>query len=245
MNKTFLAVLGLGLSLMGLQAAAESTDELIKQNLQKIDSRIAVKSITAGPVAGMNEVELGSGEVIYADSKGEYFLIGQLFRFSDKDGFVNLTEEKTKIKRVEQLAMVPEQDKIVFAPKGEVKATLTIFTDVDCPYCRKLHEEVPKLNEMGVQVDYLAFPRNGMNSKTYQTMVSIWCAGSAEAMQSAMTTAKTGGALEEKTCDNPVLGQLALGQMMGVSGTPAMVLEDGTLVPGYVPAERLGKMLDL
>jgi len=116
---------------------------------------------------------------------------------------------------------------------------------VDCPYCRKLHDEVPKLNEMGIQVNYLAFPRNGQGTKTYNTMVSIWCAKGAEAKREAMTEAKQGMSLDKADCNSPVMSQLALGQAVGVTGTPAMVFEDGSLVPGYVPAARLSKMLGL
>lgn len=222
---------------------AESPDDLITQNLQKVDPRIKVKSISEAPVADMREVELNSGEVLYSDSKGEYFIIGQLYRYSSDAGFVNLTEEKSKTQRKEQIATIAQEDMVVFAPEGEVKATLNIFTDVDCPYCRKLHDEVPKLNEMGVQVNYLAFPRNGKGTRAYHTMVSIWCADGAEAKRDAMTDAKQGKSLEKATCENPVMQQLALGQSIGVTGTPAMVMDDGTLVPGYIPATRLGKML--
>jgi len=224
---------------------AESPDDLITQNLQKVDPRIKVKSISEAPVAGMREVELNSGEVLYSDSKGEYFIIGQLYRYSSDAGFVNLTEEKSKIQRKEQIATIAQENMVVFAPEGEVKATLNIFTDVDCPYCRKLHDEVPKLNEMGVRVNYLAFPRNGKGTRAHHTMVSIWCADGAEAKREAMTDAKQGKSLDKATCENPVMQQLALGQSIGVTGTPAMVLDDGTLVPGYIPAARLGKMLGI
>lgn len=245
MKNFVLAVIGLCLSAVGYVNAAENNEELIRQNLQKIDPRIKVKTISDAPISGMSEIELNSGEVVYADSKGEFFLIGQLYQYSQAGGFVNLTEEKAKGNRKGKLETIPDEQMVVFAPEGEVKATVNIFTDVDCPYCRKLHEEIPQLNAMGVQVNYLAFPRNGMNSRTYQTMVSIWCAGDAEEMRSAMTEAKVGGQPELKSCENPVLGQLALGQNVGVTGTPALVLEDGTLVPGYIPAARLGKMLGL
>ncbi len=224
---------------------AESPDELIKQNLQKVDPRIKVNSISEAPVEGMREVVLNSGEVLYSDSKGEYFIIGQLYRYTNDAGFVNLTEEKAKTQRQDKIATVAKEDMVVFAPEGEVKATLNIFTDVDCPYCRKLHNEVPKLNEMGVQVNYLAFPRNGKGTRAYHTMVSIWCANGEDAKRKAMTDAKSGLNLEKNTCENPVMQQLALGQSVGVTGTPAMVLDDGTLVPGYIPAARLGKMLGL
>ncbi|MGH1441056.1 MAG: DsbC family protein [Cellvibrionaceae bacterium] len=243
MKKIQAALLCLLAGVSGWVFAAESSDDLIKQNLQKVDSRIKVKSISSAPVAGMREVELNSGEVLYSDDKGEYFIIGQLYQFSNESGFVNLTEEKAKGQRKDKVATISEEDMVTFAPAGEVKATLNIFTDVDCPYCRKLHEEVPKLNAMGIRVNYLAFPRGGQGTKAYNTMVSIWCAGNAASKREAMTDAKRGVPLDKSNCDNPVLQQFALGQAVGVTGTPALVLEDGTLVPGYMPAARLGKML--
>ncbi|MCP4597678.1 DsbC family protein [Neptuniibacter sp.] len=245
MKKLLVAALCVMAGFSGVVSAADNAEELIKQNLHKVDPRIKVKSISPAPLAGMSEVELNSGEVIYADSKGEYFLIGQLYRYTTQAGFVNLSEEKAKEQRKAKLDAVSEKEMVVFAPEGEVKATVNIFTDVDCPYCRKLHDEVPKLNEMGIQVNYLAFPRNGQGTKTYNTMVSIWCAKGAEAKREAMTEAKQGMNLDKADCNSPVMSQLALGQAVGVTGTPAMVFEDGSLVPGYVPAARLSKMLGL
>jgi len=230
---------------MGMAASVVSANELITQNLKKIDARIQVKSISDAPVDGMHEVELKSGEVLYADDKGEYFLIGKLYQFTDKDGFVNLTEKKQSIYRKEQLDQVSDEEMVVYVPKGEIKATVNIFTDVDCPYCRKLHAEIPTLNEMGIQVNYLAFPRQGGGTATYRDMVSIWCANGADGRREAMDIAKTGGTLAAKTCEDPVLEQLALGQLVGVTGTPAIVFEDGKLVPGYVPAAQLAQMLNI
>ncbi|MGK0497751.1 DsbC family protein [Neptuniibacter pectenicola] len=230
---------------MSMQAQAAGSEALIKQNLQKVNARIQVESISEAPVKGMYEVMLNTGEVLYSDEKGEYFLLGKLYQFSEQEGFVDLTEQKQSALRKEALAKIPAEQMIVYPPKGEVKATVNVFTDVDCPYCRKLHAEVPKLNAMGVQVNYLAFPRQGAGTATYRDMVSIWCATDAAARRKAMDLAKNGGDLEAKTCDDPVLDQLQLGQNMGVTGTPAIVLSDGTLLPGYVPAAQLAKTLEL
>lgn len=244
MKKFFLAVLSSALLMVNV-AQADDAERLIKENLQKVDPRIQVTAVADAPIKGTHEVELNSGEFVYADSKGEYFLIGQLYRYSDEEGFVNLTEEKRKVQRLGHLGKVSDENMVIFPAEGERKTTVNIFTDVDCPYCRKMHEEVPKLTAMGVQVNYLAFPRQGPNSQAYHTMVSIWCAQGADGKREAMTDAKQGAAVDAATCDNPVLEQLSLGQMVGVTGTPAMVLEDGTLLPGYMPAARLSKILGL
>ena len=224
--------------------AADTAEDNIKQQLSRVDSRFEVSSIEPAPMKGLYEVTLSSGEVLYADAKGEYILAGQLYQIDADKGLVNLTEAKRAQARAVAMQALSEEDMVVYRPDGAVQATVHVFTDVDCPYCRKLHEEVPALNEMGVQVNYLAFPRGGMGSRAYTTMTSIWC-GDAEERRERMDEAKSGGRVDEEQCDSPVMEQFALGQKLGVTGTPALVLEDGRLLPGYVPAERLKQVLGL
>src|SRR5690606_13363610 len=128
-----------------------------------------------------------------------------------------------------------------FKPKGKPKAVVSVFTDVDCGYCRKLHKEVPQLNAMGIEVRYLAYPRAGIGSESYQKLVTIWCA---KDRQTAMTRFKNGEHVATSTCkDNPISDQYTLGDKMGVNGTPALVKVDGELIPGYMPADDLAKTL--
>ena len=115
-----------------------------------------------------------------------------------------------------------------------------MFTDIDCGYCRKLHREIPQLNEMGIEVSYLAYPRAGIGSQSYSKYVSAWCA---EDKLGALTLAKNGQEIPAKNCDNPIAAQYELGQQMGISGTPAIVLEDGRLIPGYLNAQKLANAL--
>jgi len=210
--------------------------KIVKQ-LQKLLKAEADKvSVTASPVPGLYEVVIG-GEVIYAatDSNGKgYFLAGNLYESESRR---NLTDERRSGLRAAAFKKeVKEADTVVFAPKGKTEYTVNVFTDVDCGYCRKIHNEVPELNKNGVKVRYLAFPRAGVGSKTYKTMVSVWCA---EDQQQAMTDAKAGSEVKSATCNNPVESQYELGQRVGITGTPALVLSDGELIPGYVPAKRL------
>lgn len=244
MRKTILSVL-LAMSVSGALQAAETDPgvvDTITSQLMKIDARIPVESVAPSQMPGIYEVVLGTGEVLYADEKGEYFMLGQLYRLSDQQGFVNLTEEKLKTKRQALIAEVAAEDRISFKPEGDVKATIAVFTDVDCPYCRKLHQEVTKLNELGIQVDYLAFPRGGQRSAAYAKMQSIWCDDPAQ-RPADLTAVKNGETIKPKDCDSPVMDQFNLGQKVGVTGTPALVFPDGSLVPGYVPAARLAQML--
>ncbi len=224
------------------QAAGDASDK-IAERIKSVDSRLSVESVTATPMDGLYEVVLASGEVLYTDSEGEYVLSGELYHLEEGRGLVNLTEQRMQKVRVDALAKIPAEQRVVFPAKGERKARIQVFTDVDCVYCRRLHAEVTKLNEMGIEVDYLAFPRGGERSAAAGKMTAIWCAEPGEVRRDLMNRAKSGEALEPVACDNPVLDQFHLGQQLGVTGTPALILDNGQLLPGYVPAERLKQIL--
>lgn len=232
------------LVLTGSVWAADEAAEKIRQQLNTVDSRLQVQSVEPAPMAGLYEVVLSSGETLYSDAEGKHLLAGQLYRVDTEQGLVNLTENKRNESRRLAMQELDEADLVVYKPAGEVKATVNVFTDVDCPYCRKLHDEVPALNRMGIQVNYLAFPRGGPQSKTFSRMEAIWC-GSEQERRERMDEVKGGDSIKLQTCDNPVQAQYELGQKVGVTGTPALVLEDGSLLPGYVPAARLQQMLGL
>ena len=230
--------------LMTSTVFADANDR-IREQLHKADSRIPVKSVQPTAMPSVYEVALESGEILYAHETGEFFIVGHLFRVDEESGIVNVTEQTQNQMRVDTLTEIPSDQKITYPAKGERKTTIHVFTDVDCPYCRQLHDEVAALNEMGVEVSYLAFPRGGPNTATYKTMVTIWCGEDAKERVALMDRVKSGAKVSEKSCENPVFDQLVLGQKMGVSGTPAMVLEDGSMIPGYMPAARIAQMLGI
>src|SRR5690554_922163 len=214
----------------------------LMQNLQINGQPLPVVSVDETPLDGFYQVRLESGETFYTDAEGNYLLVGDLYE-NGPAGLTNLTEQARSNERAEQLGVVPESERVVFRGAEESRAEIVVFTDTTCPYCRQFHEEVPALNDMGIEVHYLAFPRAGMNSDGARVLEQVWCAdNSSEAMSAAkrqeMLTAGT-------SCDNPVESQYHLGMAVGVQGTPAIVLPDGQLVPGYVPAERLADMLGL
>jgi len=130
---------------------------------------------------------------------------------------------------------------IVFGPDAP-KRYITVFTDIDCSYCRKLHNEVAELNEAGIQVRYLAFPRAGIGSKSHKKYESVWCN---DDQQTALTSAKSGASVPSANCTNPVAETYKLGQEVGVRGTPTIIFDDGTVAPGYVPAKDLIKRMGL
>ena len=175
--------------------------------------------------------------MVYVTADGKHFIAGDLFKV-EKGGFVNLAEASRQEMRKSLLPELKAEDMIVFAPE-EVKATVTVFTDIDCGYCQKLHLEVPELNRLGVAIRYLAYPRAGIGSVSYRKAATAWCADNP---QNALTRLKNREQLDENVCaENSIAKQYSLGGRMGVTGTPALILDDGTLIPGYLPADTLAR----
>lgn len=199
--------------------------------------------VSASPVPGFYQVQVAGGPLLHVREGGEYFFDGSLYR-AQPGMFVNLSEQELVAQRRQAIAAVPVGDTIVFAPgNGKSAGVLNVFTDVDCGYCRKLHADVPRLTAMGIEVRYLAFPRAGIGSESYRKAVAAWCA---EDRQSTLTRLKNGEPVELAQCENnPVAAQFNLGQEMGVNGTPATVLADGTLVPGYHTPEEFARILGI
>ncbi|MDA0790291.1 MAG: DsbC family protein [Proteobacteria bacterium] len=219
--------------------------EELRSNLLRAVPALVIESIETSPIEGLYSVSLSDGSMLQATKDGKFFVYGDLYRI-DGDSLVNQSEFKRNSKRRQILEGLKEEDMVVFAPlEGEVKATLTVFTDVDCGYCRRLHQEVPELNRMGIAVRYLAYPRMGIHephTPSYNKLVSAWCADNRKL---ALTQAKAGQAIEEKFCENPVDQQFAMGEAMGVTGTPAILYEDGRLSAGYKPAAQFAQILGI
>ena len=185
-------------------------------------------------------MSLAGGQTLHITQDGIFLIAGDLYRVTESD-LINLAEFERNGRRKQLLAKLDESEMVVFSPQNP-KKTVTVFTDFDCTYCRKLHQEVPALNEMGIAVRYLAYPRAGVPSASYDKMVSAWCADDPNA---ALTKAKMGKAIPQKTCANPVAKHYRLGDDFGVTGTPALILEDGQLLPGYMPATALAARLGI
>ncbi len=240
------------LILLAQLASAEdaSVEETIAKALNAAQPTLMLQS--AKPVAGGNlyEVELTSGDILYATADGQFFVYGSLFQTTGGE-LVNLTAKRTDEKRLGLLASLDSKDMVVFPSKGSEKAVINVFTDVDCGYCRKLHREVPRLNELGVTVRYLAYPRAGVYEDqkrtkftgSYKKLKSVWCD---EDRPAAMNKTKATGFIKENLgCDAPIEQQLMLGGEFGVRGTPAIILQNGEMLPGYMPADELAKKLGL
>lgn len=236
-KKLLLGVLAGGVLMAGPAMADSKIDtETLGETLKPLFGDVP-DAINKTPVEGIYEAVFGM-ELIYVSKDGRYFFSGDMI---DGRTRTNLSETSRTTARKVEMAAADSAQMVSFKAKGEEKHVLSVFTDVTCPFCSKLHKEVEALNDQGVTVQYMAYPRAGIGSGSYKQMVSIWCA---DDQQDAMNKAKNGERVESKDCDNPVANHFALGQKVGVNGTPALVTDDGTLIPGYRPAEQLVQMLN-
>lgn len=235
MYKSF-AVLLVGFALLSPALRANAAD-------QPADPRVALlKLLPAGsklddlrpsPIPGMYEYSQGA-EISYITADGKYFFDGNVYDMGTRE---NLTEERRTKARIALINAVPESQMLIFSPKNP-QYTITVFTDVDCQYCRKLHSEMAELNKLGVRVRYMFYPRTGPNTESWRKAEAVWCSADRNA---ALTFAKGGGAVDtSKTCGpTPVAAEYALGQSIGVQGTPAIVTEGGDYINGYMPPRDL------
>ncbi|MFP6836345.1 MAG: thioredoxin fold domain-containing protein [Pseudomonadales bacterium] len=221
----------------GALADVAEGGQKVAQKLQKLRPGMQISDISATPIPGIYALEIDGSTVYYGTEDGRYLFAGDLYELRDTE-LVNLAEAGRTVKRQALMAEVAVEDMLVFAAQGETRAVISVFTDVDCGFCQKLHLEVPTLNTMGIEVRYLAFPRAGIGSRSYDRIVSAWCA---DDPNRAITRLKAGESIPAATCENPVTAQFDLARRIGVTGTPSIVLEDGRLLAGYLPADQLAK----
>jgi len=224
------------LSLFGLTLSVAHADEnAIRQALAKSMPAAKVESVKPAQIKGLYEVVVGA-DIFYASEDGKYLIQGRLI---DIESRTDLTEEKLSGARKQAIAKLGQDKMIVFKPKKS-KYTVTVFTDIDCGYCRKLHSELDQYMAEGITIQYLFFPRAGKGSDSYDKAVSVWCSDDQKA---ALTAAKKGDTPPAKTCDNPVDEHMQLGESFDVKGTPMIVTEKGAIYPGYLPAKQLAEAL--
>lgn len=226
----------------GITEVSSERKARILASLRSARPDLKYGAVQASPISGISMVQVENGPMLYIYNDGEFFFDGDLYQVA-KGRFINLKEQGLAAVRKDLLAGIPLDEMVVFSPQTPVKGVINVFTDVDCGYCRKLHKEVPDLNAMGIEVRYLAFPRAGVGSDSYQKITSAWCA---ENPLQALTALKNGEEIAQNVCaGNPVAKQYSLGQQMGVNGTPAIVLADGSLIPGYRPAADIARVLGI
>ncbi len=212
--------------------AADPREELAK----KIPGGARLDELRATPIPGIWEFTR-DGDIAYVSADGRYAISGDLVELGSD---VNLTEQHRRELRERELAAVPESEMLIFSPK-DPKYTVSVFTDVDCPYCRRLHAQIGEYNRLGIRVRYLLYPRNGPNTPSWTKAEQVWCSSN---RNDSLTKAKLGQELKNKACtDTPLPRFWALGQKFNIQGTPAIVLADGEMLPGYLPPDVLLKHL--
>jgi thiol:disulfide interchange protein DsbC len=219
-----------------LVALAQDDYSTVENRIRELAPNAESIAISETPIEGILMVQVG-GDIVYATADGRYLIQGRVVNLDTHEDMTEVA--KTQVRK-DILASVDASKQITFSPEDPAY-DLTVFTDIDCGYCRKLHAQVQEYNDNGIAIHYMAFPRAGIGSRSYEKAVSVWCAAD---QQEALTLAKQGADPEPESCDNPVAEQYQLGVAMGVTGTPALLMADGTLIPGYVPPEQLRERLD-
>lgn len=234
-------IVGIVISSNSFATISKEVNDTLTKKLESL--KVNVQSIKESPVKGLYEV-VSQGALYYISEDGKFLINGDMYDLDN--GMKNLTSAKVdELRRestAESFAKIKnfEKDMIVYKADKE-KYVITVFTDTSCAYCQKLHSEIADYNKLGITIRYLAFPRGGEKSNAYRTMVSVWCSDNPK---EAMDNAKKRRQIDSKTCENTVLDQFKLGVALGITGTPSLFLADGTMMPGYLPADRLLQVLE-
>jgi thiol:disulfide interchange protein DsbC len=235
-----------GKGLAGLLTAVSfsaSFSALAQEDYSAIEERMRIMApsarsiaVSETPIEGILQVQI-NGDIVYTSADGKYMFQGRVINMETRE---DLTETAKSALRKELLAGIDSSKQITFTP-SEPEYELMVFTDIDCGYCRKLHAQVEEYNQQGIAIHYMAFPRAGIGSRSYEKAVAVWCA---DDQRDAMTQAKLGSEPDLEQCENPIAEQYQLGIELGVTGTPALLTSSGQLIPGYVPPEQLRQRLD-
>ncbi len=204
--------------------------------IRALNQQVPIDRVGAAPMPGFREVIVG-GRTLYVSDDGKYLIQGSLYDMSVKQDLSEISLSKL---RKDMLRQIPVSDRIVFAPANP-KYTLTVFTDIECGYCQKMHSEIAEYNRQGIEIQYLAFPRAGLGSIDHKKMIAVWCAAD---RKQALTAAKSGKSVPMKDCKNPVTMEYDLGQRLGLTGTPMIITANGEQVPGYMPPQEMRNYLD-
>ncbi|KGK00410.1 bifunctional protein-disulfide isomerase/oxidoreductase DsbC [Thalassotalea sp. ND16A] len=235
MMKKFIAIVAATAMLIAMPATSnEDNTAKIKANLEKLG--LQAESVQPSKMDNLYEVITNQG-LFYTSADGDFLIQGKVYQITD-EGISSLTEESLAKVRIE--GMQTFSDSMIVFPAKDEKYQMTVFTDLTCGYCRKLHQQIDQYNDLGITVRYLAFPRGGLASQSYTDIRSVWCS---DDQQSAMTQAKGGIKVEQKVCALPVAEQYDFGRKVGVSGTPAIILNDGNMVPGYKTPQQMQQIL--
>jgi thiol:disulfide interchange protein DsbC len=238
-------LLFIGLNLYSLVVISQEIPTSVKTQiiagLKNGPAGLTVTKIETTPMAGVYQVSVNGNQVFYSSGDGQYIFTGKMFKVANGK-VTDIVQVKQSLLNISKIKQVPPQDTIVYPATGTKKHQLYVFTDVDCPYCAKLHKEIPKLNQLGVEVVYLAFPRAGLESPSFSKIASVWCADSPKQNMQKMFN---GDYMDLIDCDDKAItSQYYLAKQLGIEGTPATFFEDGKMMYGFHSAEDLIQMLE-
>lgn len=240
---TVIASTALGL---GLAAPVHAQDKAARSSAPKgavpadVRARVVAKlpgakaeDVTFSPIPGLYEVTLG-GMIVYVSSDGQHLVSGNVY---DLDSQVNLTAARRSAARAKALAGAKEDEMIIFGP-ASAKMTVTVFTDIDCGFCRRFHNQIAEINKAGVRVRYMMFPRTGPGTESWRKAEAVWCS---KDRRDALTRAKKGEDLKTKPCpeSESIKTQWAFGEDLGVEGTPAIFTQTGDYIGGFMTPGQL------
>lgn len=233
------------LAFAGASMAQAPTPAPTKQSAPKTDPRAAIvqkieglklEDVRISPIPGLYEIQRGS-DINYVSADGRFVIVGDMI---DVDNDSNVTETRRRGIRTGILQQIPESEMLVFSPK-DPKYTITVFTDIDCGYCRRLHSQIAEYNRLGIRVRYLFFPRTGPNTESWHKAEAVWCSAN---RNEALTRAKNGESIKAPKCASDIVARdFELGQKLDVDGTPAIFLPSGEMLPGYAPPAKLANYL--
>jgi len=221
---------------------AADTDTLANAEIAKLKQRLAIMfpegenyTVTETPVPGLFQVDFADS-FVYITADGQYAVKGDIINMRTN---VNITDKKRAQGRLKSLSAITEKDVITYPAKNK-KISMTVFTDIDCGYCRRLHSDMNGYNEQGIEVRYAFYPRAGLGSNSHQKATSVWCA---DDQRKALDTIKGGSKIETRNCDTPIVKHMEVANKLGISSTPTLMFDDGTVLPGYIPPARLALIL--
>jgi thiol:disulfide interchange protein DsbC len=204
----------------------------MREVITKRFPQLRIDHLATTPVGGVYQIGIRN-QVLYVSDDGRYLFNGKLI---DLDSGVDLSESYLSKSRLAALDYVPEELMIIYEPPKATKYTITTFTDIDCPYCRKMHQEIATLTSHGIRVRYMLYPRAGIGSPSYDKAVSVWCS---EDRNEELTIAKQGTVPPKRECENPIEEHMALARQLGLAGTPMTITDTGEQIMGYLPADEM------
>ncbi len=210
-----------------------SAEQQLRESIARLAPDMEVTAISESVLPGVYELVSGA-QIFYLTPNGQYMVEGSII---DLENRVNVSELRRGSLQMDLINQVPEDQMVVFNNEaGDAERSITVFTDTDCGYCQRLHQEIEAITDANIKVRYLLFPRAGIESSSSQELQSVWCS---DDQQQAMTIAKTGGQVPVKTCEHPIESHMAIARQVGLRGTPLIYLDNGTKIPGYQPADQL------